>query len=93
MTSENLLPMVEDGSNWSIGQRQLFCLGRALFRRSRILVLDEATTSIDNSTDLILQKSIRAEFADCTVITVAHRIPTVMDCTMVLSISDGKFLF
>ena len=69
---------MEGGSNWSMGQRQ-------------VLVLDEATASIDNATDLILQKTIRTEFADCTVITVAHRIPTVMDCTMVLAISDGEF--
>lgn len=84
--------VVQDGSNWSMGQRQLFCLGRALLRRSKLLVLDEATASIDNATDIILQRTIRIEFADCTVITVAHRIPTVMDCTMVLAISDGKLV-
>ncbi|KAI7989714.1 ABC transporter C family member 10 [Camellia lanceoleosa] len=82
--------VVQDGSNWSMGQRQLFCLGRALLKRRKILVLDEATASIDNATDYIIPKTIRTEFDKCTVITVAHRIPTVMDCTMVLAISDGQ---
>ncbi|CAI0416996.1 unnamed protein product [Linum tenue] len=86
-------PVAQEGSNWSMGQRQLFCLGRAILKRSRILVLDEATASIDNTTDAILQRTIRTEFEDCTVITVAHRIPTVMDCHKVLAISDVVHCF
>ncbi|KAH7865402.1 hypothetical protein Vadar_006149 [Vaccinium darrowii] len=79
----------EEGENWSAGQRQLFCLGRVLLKRNRILVLDEATASIDSATDAILQSIIREEFSDCTVITVAHRVPTVIDSNMVMVLSFG----
>ncbi|GAA0154293.1 ATP-binding cassette [Lithospermum erythrorhizon] len=90
----NLLnsPVSDEGENWSMGQRQLFCLGRVLLKRNRILVLDEATASIDSATDSILQKIIREEFSDCTVITVAHRVPTVIDSHMVIVLSFGKLV-
>lgn len=85
--------MSDEGENWSAGQRQLFCLGRVLLKRNRILVLDEATASIDSATDAILQRIIRREFSDCTVITVAHRVPTVIDSDMVMVLSYGKLPF
>ncbi|KAK8465074.1 hypothetical protein PHAVU_010G140600 [Phaseolus vulgaris] len=81
-----------EGENWSVGQRQLICLGRVLLKRNRILVLDEATASIDSATDVILQRIIRQEFSECTVITVAHRVPTVIDSDMVMVLSYGKLV-
>ncbi|OWM87116.1 hypothetical protein CDL15_Pgr005007 [Punica granatum] len=87
-----LVVMSDEGENWSAGQRQLFCPGRVLLRRNRILVLDEATASIDLATDAVLQKIIRQEFSECTVITVAHKVPTVINSDMVMVLSFGRMV-
>jgi ATP-binding cassette subfamily C (CFTR/MRP) protein 1 len=80
----------EGGRNFSVGQRQLLCMARALLLDPKVLLLDEATASLDSGTDAILQRMIRVNFADKTVLTIAHRLDTIMDSDMVLVMDDGR---
>jgi len=84
--------VADAGDTFSIGQKQLFCLARALLRRCRVLVMDEATASIDVETDSVIHKVIQEHLADCTVFIIAHRLSTIRNCDMIVVLSDGRIV-
>ncbi len=82
-------PVAEDGANFSVGQRAQFCLARAMLRHAKILILDEATASIDSGTDDNIQRGLRQHFTG-TILTIAHRLNTIVDYDRILVLDHGQ---
>ena len=93
MEGKNLDYLVENnGNNISIGEKQLICIARALIKKSKIILMDEATANIDYKTETFLQSSINKELKDCTVITIAHRIKTIINYDKILVLNNGEMI-
>ena len=81
-----------DGSNFSVGEKQLICITRAMLKQCKIIIMDEANSSFDYRTDLLIQKSLMKSFQGCTLITVAHKIKTILGYDKICVLNDGEIV-